>query len=384
MQQQYRQEELLHGQQWHRPQALRQPDESAYTGHASHALTYPQSGLQEPDSMYNHGFALNSTLQVPHIMSEPGSFLHQNEFMYPGIASSEFVGKEDPVYRDRLSWFPPRPTELRCGVSVNGSDPDTTSSYSPKSYVSETQGSNMSSFTPELVANAANWGCYSAPIYPSAKVSSPYGIEDAANVGFTGLPRYGVGTTASSPRPVEASQCFNGLQMTYGDTSQYDSEISNSQKNSPGVSPWFSEDQTLTLPATPYRSCDPPDNSAPINSLPIGHQAHIDANSISMSREPAVWNVSRANNPPQERFQDNFHSHEPPDTRKVDDEILLKGKRDGLTYKEISKKMHIKCAESTLRGRYRSLTKARHDRVRKPVWREKDVSRYKSCCSIPC
>jgi hypothetical protein len=31
-------------------------------------------------------------------------------------------------------------------------------------------------------------------------------------------------------------------------------------------------------------------------------------------------------------------------------------------------------AESTLRGRYRSLTKERKDRVRKPVWTKVDVS----------
>lgn len=59
--------------------------------------------------------------------------------------------------------------------------------------------------------------------------------------------------------------------------------------------------------------------------------------------------------------------------RKKEDQILLEGKRAGLTYKEIRRKMHTKVAESTLRGRYRSLTKARRDRVRKPVWTENDV-----------
>lgn len=59
--------------------------------------------------------------------------------------------------------------------------------------------------------------------------------------------------------------------------------------------------------------------------------------------------------------------------RKKEDQILLEGKRAGLTYKEIKKHMHSKVAESTLRGRYRSLTKARKDRVRKPVWNANDV-----------
>jgi hypothetical protein len=58
----------------------------------------------------------------------------------------------------------------------------------------------------------------------------------------------------------------------------------------------------------------------------------------------------------------------------MEDRILLEGKRRGLTYKEIKKKMHTNVAESTLRGRYRSLTKARKDRVRKPIWTDNDVS----------
>jgi hypothetical protein len=62
-----------------------------------------------------------------------------------------------------------------------------------------------------------------------------------------------------------------------------------------------------------------------------------------------------------------------PVARKREDVILLEGKRHGLTYKEIRKKIGTDVAESTLRGRYRSLTKARKDRVRKPVWTEKDV-----------
>ncbi|KAF2192691.1 hypothetical protein K469DRAFT_694759 [Zopfia rhizophila CBS 207.26] len=59
--------------------------------------------------------------------------------------------------------------------------------------------------------------------------------------------------------------------------------------------------------------------------------------------------------------------------RREEDKFLLKGKRAGLTYKEIKKRMGSKVAESTLRGRFRSLTKARKDRVRKPVWTENDI-----------
>jgi hypothetical protein len=337
--------------------------------------------------VYNQGFASNSALQMPpHTMTEHGGFLHRNnESIYPGSTTHELSGKAGQAYG--VPWFPPRSTEIRCGMSVNGSDLDTTSSYSPKSFASEMQGSGMTPFTPESVENAANWSCYSASSYTGTKVSSPNDItapiEDTANLNFTGLPQYGLGTTSSSPTPAGSSRGFNGLPIIYDDTSQYDLEFSDSQKNNPGISPWYTGGQSLTLASMPYRPRNPQVSSAPINSLPTGLQARNDVNKDN-TNEPVVWNSSRTNILPQHNFQDHFHSYQPPETRKEDDEILLKGKRNGLTYREISKKMHTKCAESTLRGRYRSLTKARQDRVRKPVWREKDVSRCERVVRLQC
>jgi hypothetical protein len=61
--------------------------------------------------------------------------------------------------------------------------------------------------------------------------------------------------------------------------------------------------------------------------------------------------------------------------REHNDQVLIEGKKRGETYKEIKLRMiGEKPAESTLRGRYRSLTKARKDRVRKPIWTKIDVS----------
>lgn len=70
--------------------------------------------------------------------------------------------------------------------------------------------------------------------------------------------------------------------------------------------------------------------------------------------------------------------------RAEEDKILLEGKQNGLTYKEIRKKMRTRVAESTLRGRYRSLTKERKDRVRRPIWTAKDVSTATYCKSDQC
>jgi len=57
------------------------------------------------------------------------------------------------------------------------------------------------------------------------------------------------------------------------------------------------------------------------------------------------------------------------------DRFLILNKLKGKTYKEIRKQGGFHEAESTLRGRFRTLTKSREERVRKPKWREGDVSR---------
>ncbi|KAK2032472.1 hypothetical protein LX32DRAFT_661151 [Colletotrichum zoysiae] len=59
--------------------------------------------------------------------------------------------------------------------------------------------------------------------------------------------------------------------------------------------------------------------------------------------------------------------------RSAKDEYLLKAKQDGLTYREIRVKGNFTEAESTLRGRYRTLTKSKEARVRKPEWTDKDI-----------
>lgn len=54
--------------------------------------------------------------------------------------------------------------------------------------------------------------------------------------------------------------------------------------------------------------------------------------------------------------------------------FLLESKRRGLSYKDIKKIGGFKEAESTLRGRFRTLTKSKEQRVRKPQWQPRDVS----------
>lgn len=56
--------------------------------------------------------------------------------------------------------------------------------------------------------------------------------------------------------------------------------------------------------------------------------------------------------------------------------FLIDCKRRGLSYRDIKRLGNFKEAESTLRGRYRTLTKSKDQRVRKPQWEEQDVSLF--------
>ncbi|KAK5136219.1 hypothetical protein LTR08_003826 [Meristemomyces frigidus] len=55
------------------------------------------------------------------------------------------------------------------------------------------------------------------------------------------------------------------------------------------------------------------------------------------------------------------------------DDFLLSMRRRGVSYREIKRRGRYREAESTLRGRYRMLTKDPSERVRKPEWTSHDV-----------
>jgi hypothetical protein len=65
--------------------------------------------------------------------------------------------------------------------------------------------------------------------------------------------------------------------------------------------------------------------------------------------------------------------------RDAKDDFLVRSKLAGMSYKEIRRQGKFSEAESTLRGRFRTLTKHKAARVRKPEWDENDVSWW---CSL--
>ncbi|KAL9072648.1 MAG: hypothetical protein Q9157_005028 [Trypethelium eluteriae] len=64
------------------------------------------------------------------------------------------------------------------------------------------------------------------------------------------------------------------------------------------------------------------------------------------------------------------------------DDYLVQQKQAGLTYKEIKLKGHFAEAESTLRGRYRNLTKRKEERVRRPEWEDRDIILLKQAVQL--
>lgn len=62
--------------------------------------------------------------------------------------------------------------------------------------------------------------------------------------------------------------------------------------------------------------------------------------------------------------------------RRACDDFLVRSKLAGMSYRDIRVQGHFTEAESTLRGRFRTLTKRKEQRVRKPQWHEKDVRHF--------
>lgn len=60
--------------------------------------------------------------------------------------------------------------------------------------------------------------------------------------------------------------------------------------------------------------------------------------------------------------------------RTARDAFLLRCRAEGMSYKQLKEHGNLPEAESTLRGRYRALTKSKQERVRRPVWTDRDVS----------
>jgi hypothetical protein len=69
---------------------------------------------------------------------------------------------------------------------------------------------------------------------------------------------------------------------------------------------------------------------------------------------------------------DTQQTHTTVGRRQWEDNFIVEGRKKGWTYKEIIRKGGFKCAESTIRGRHRSIIKPKSERLRRPIWKPID------------
>lgn len=147
----------------------------------------------------------------------------------------------------------------------------------------------------------------------------------------------------------------------------------------------------ITVPILLYPDQKHPQASS---SLPLNALTH----EVNIANQPQVPFTSPS---PSCSFENQFHKpitlatqHQATDTtdkaaspkhKRTDtkNSFLIECKRRGLSYKEIKRLGNFKEAESTLRGRFRTLTKSKEHRVRKPQWQAKDVSCHVTRLRVP-
>lgn len=176
-----------------------------------------------------------------------------------------------------------------------------------------------------------------------------------------------------------------------------------------GVYPNFDSNEVSGEQCIYFPTYMPPSWSSQIQSVPqvlqpqaqTTHYNHTTclAMTNTFESQPSSWppgfapvpeNMSIQNSPEDGHFPSPFSgtSSASPEASKQEDQsqptikqpirdrnaFLVNCKNKGLSYKDIKRIGGFKEAESTLRGRFRTLTKAKYERVRKPKWEVRDVS----------
>jgi hypothetical protein len=310
--------------------------------------------------------------------SEPDN-LQNGDINCSGIvAGHDSLEKSNFPYGSGYVWQPVGTNDLpHHGYSFDGSDMDTTaSSSSPRSYFSE-PSAHYEFFKTDTVGSSSteSWidneaqscelfhsvheyegssnfvALNSSVVHPSLLVSS-FEIPGSQSDGFASsfVPPYTVPDSTDIPCRFLSDPSYpfmgNSSQWyTPSSSGQHYPQIQAQQQldNSHG----HRGNKTLATYSTPRRQFDELVHSTASMGMPLDTQMPLSTGAQAQ--------------------------------RADEDKILLEEKQKGSTYKEIRKKMRTLVAESTLRGRYRSLTKERKDRVRKPIWTPKDVSADVHC-----
>ena len=333
------------------------------------------SGVPAPPFDWHHAIQQTQPYVVP--ISDPQFRRNQVLTYNPTPITQNSIAKS---FSDPIPWPSSELHGLPRGMTANSSVLDKSISLSPKSYRSDdfentySPGSMLDQSSP-----CGNWSVPSATTTNAAILSPPcrsFLVHDVdGDTGYSGLPRMDedmAKVTAPSGYPSRRDQ---RPIASFGEDYNSGSDYSRSQTSSAGHSPWYGENFAYNNSNLAFRTRDVVRSSHPTSNTSIS--STDEANTSHYPVTP--WSTSCADAGLHSRIQDRFHvprSAGAQAQREHNDQLLIDGKKRGETYKEIKSKMvGEKPAESTLRGRYRSLTKARKDRVRKPVWTIIDVSR---------
>jgi hypothetical protein len=335
------------------------PTAAVSTCSSSNTLAYSANQNWDAPAAVNNTFDWHHATQMePYIMSESdGQFRQNNEFAYNPMAAQNMGVKGMGEYGSQASWVPSGLHGVPREVSANGSDLDT-NTPSPKSFFSD---DFETAYSPALMSDQASpdlYG-YQSSGYAMKQPTSSSGLPSNR----VGLPGMGHGLPMANEHPTPCIRLGDVPIASFEDNRQAGSEYSCSQGSNPDTSPWYQLNYAHDL-----------------SGLPLIPHHGPNENTRRTEHPSETWNASRVNVPAHNQMQARFQvpcSADSQAQRQHNDKLLVQGKKDGLTYKEIRGKMIGEApAESTLRGRYRSLTKARKDRVRKPVWTKRDVSHH--------
>ncbi|KAI0851069.1 hypothetical protein F5Y00DRAFT_268093 [Daldinia vernicosa] len=194
-----------------------------------------------------------------------------------------------------------------------------------------------------------------------------------------------------SPTPASSSESVHNSMLASGDldlsTSTY--EHQHQHPRSPFHSQRQSQKPRKELPSKPARSRLGPivSSESPSSSSSKGKKPAFPQLSADPEQSPPHHKIRTSQQPKQEP-QDNAAVLQGGEgsparggrgtrvverVRSAKDDFLVRSKLAGKTYREIRLEGNFTEAESTLRGRFRTLTKDKEARVRKPEWQDNDI-----------
>ncbi|KAL7920918.1 hypothetical protein ACQKWADRAFT_328159 [Trichoderma austrokoningii] len=151
-------------------------------------------------------------------------------------------------------------------------------------------------------------------------------------------------------------------------------------------------DQNIDVSSQPASSSQPPAAIAPRAQQP--HLLGVEMPVPPPSRAPAVTIGTKAAVEKERRKRQADKLREGPTPavevdwlpqgadRKIKDRYLVESRRNRVSYKLIKMLGRFSEAESTLRGRYRTLTKRKEDRLRDPKWKPIDIHLLKEAVRV--